>query len=368
MPSTGQLIRRAVVPAAALAALVAGPVHAQRPPIRTGHPQALLARTPSGAQPNAPATEPAISGDGRLNRYAAFTSAATDIVAGSGSHRNVFLVVRARPFNLSATTQWRNGKVILASKGRGGPANGDSWGAGFDGYDYVHAGREITVKPRCMAFISAASNLVGGDGNGHPDVFLRKLATGKLTRIATAGAASEVALDGRCRYLSYVSGGRVYNRTLGTGRTKRISPSGGCSSPEVSANGKITTYSCNGAVYVNRQGDGGTHKVGPGAEPTADEWGRFVAFTRGDAVYLASTQGAARAHVVESGVTAPSMTAGGHFVFYVRGPIATSNVYKSFASCPDSSHALQIAGSPHGNYAAFSCAGGALYMSYVGAR
>ena len=207
MLSTGQLIRRAVVPAAALAALLAVPATAQRQKT-SGHRQTLLAHTPSGGQPNAPATEPAISGDGRLNRYAAFTSAATDIVAGSGVHRNVFLVVRKRPFNLSATTQWRDAQTILASKGRGGPANGDSWGASFDGYDYARGGREITVKPRCMAFISAASNLLPGDGNGHADVFLRKLASGKLTRIATAGAASEVALDGRCVYLSYVSGGR----------------------------------------------------------------------------------------------------------------------------------------------------------------
>ena len=65
---------------------------------------------------------------------------------------------------------------------------------------------------------------------------------------------------------------------------------GGSSSPEVSANGKITTYARNGVVYVNRQGDGGTHRIGPGSEPTADEWGRFVAFTRGSAVYLAHTR------------------------------------------------------------------------------
>jgi hypothetical protein len=357
---TGQPIRRAVVPAAALAILLAAPALAE-------HPKALLAHTPSGGQPNAPATEPAISGDGRLNRYAAFTSAATDVVAGSGAHRNVFLVVRRRPFDLAATTQWWGAQTILASKGRSGPANGDSWGASFDGYDYARGGREITVKPRCLAFISAASNLVPGDGNGHADVFLRQLATGTLTRIATAGAASEVALDGRCSSLSYVAGGTVYTRDLRTGSTQRISAAGGASSPEVSANGEITTYARNGIVYVNRQGDGGMHTIGPGTQPTADEWGRYVAFNRGDDVWLANTSGAAQARMLEPGVTAPSMTAGGHFVFYVRGPIATSNIYKSFGACPGSD-ALQIAGSSHGNYAAFSCTDGALYMSYVGGR
>src|SRR4051812_44107775 len=100
MPPTGQVIRRAVPAAAALAVLLSAPALAE-------HPKALLARTPSGGLPNAPAAEPAISRDGRLNRYAAFTSAATDIVAGSGTHRNVFLVVRRRPFNTRATTQWR---------------------------------------------------------------------------------------------------------------------------------------------------------------------------------------------------------------------------------------------------------------------
>jgi hypothetical protein len=360
MPSLTHTIRRALPAAAALAALSAAPALAE-------HPKYFLAHTPTGGPPNAPAADPVISRDGRLNRYAAYTSAATDIVPGSGPYRNVFLVYRTGAFNTSATTQWKSGKTVIASKGRGGPANGDSWGATFDGYDYVHAGREITVKPKCLAFVSNASNLVAGDGNGHADVFVRRLGSGKLTRIATAGAAAEVALDGRCLRLAYVSGGTVYVKNAnGRGKARRVSGPGGANSPEMSANGKITTFTRKGVVFVDRSGS--THKVGLGTQSTADEWGKSVAFTRPDGVYLANASGAAHARLLDPGATAPSMTAGGHFVFYVRGSIATSNVYKNFGTCPAGSIATQINGSPHGNYAAFSCSNGAVYMSYIGAK
>jgi hypothetical protein len=96
-------------------------------------------------------------------------------------------------------------------------------------------------------------------------------------------------------------------------------------------------------------------------------------------VWQASIAGSARAHAITAqsarrdGATVmtgswPSMTAGGAFVFFVTGTMVDSNVYVKFASCPAGDAATQVAGSPHGNYAAYSCAAGALYMSYVGAR
>jgi hypothetical protein len=353
-----RLLRRALPAAVALTAASAAPALAE-------HPKALLAHTPSGGQPNAPALDPAISKDGRMDRYAAYDSAATDITPGTNGHRNVYLVKRGGAITRTGTP-WTMGATTLVSKGIGGPANGDSWGPAFDGYDYVHAGREITVKPKCLAFVSAASNLVRGDGNGHADVFLKRL-SGGLKRIATPAAASEVALDGRCWYVAYVAGGSLYVKNLRGGGTKRIA-GGQSSSPELSANGKITVFSRNGSVYVNRQGEGGTHRVGAGTQTTGDEWGRYVSYTSNGDIWLANTQGSPHAHVLASGGSFPSMTAGGHFVFFVRGSIATSNVYQSFGSCPGGSAAEQIAGSPHGNYAAFSCAGGAVYLSYIGPK
>src|SRR4051794_8316458 len=258
-PMISRLLRRALPAAVALTAASAAPALAE-------HPKALLAHTPSGGQPNSPALDPAISKDGRMDRYAAYDSAATNISPGTDGHRNVYLVKRAGAITRTGTP-WQMGPTTLISKGIGGPANGDSWGPAFDGYDYVHAGREITVKPQCLAFVSAASNLVPGDGNGHADVFLKRL-SGGLKRIATPGAASEVALDGRCWYMAYVAGGTVYLKNLRSGGVKRISGSGGSSSPELSANGKITVYVRNGSVYVDRQGDGGTHRVAAGTAAT----------------------------------------------------------------------------------------------------
>jgi hypothetical protein len=375
----GRVLRRALPAAAAVVALSAGAASAQS--LRL-HPRQLIAHTPAGAQPNAPAYDPAISGDGRINRYAAYSSAATDILPGTGPYRNVFLVTRKRPYSLHGTL-WRQARTTLVSAGLGGqPANGDSWGPAFDGYDYAHAGREITVAPRCMAFVSSASNLVPGDVNGQADVFVKHFRGGRLTRIkAPAGPVSEVALDGRCFYVAYISGGTVYTKNIrgtgkGKGRVRRVSAPGGASSVELSANGKIATYARNNVVYANR--DGHTHRIAEGAAPTADEWGRFVAFTRGADLWTANSQGAAHAKRVTTAIrrrdrrkamigAVPSMTAGGHFVFFVNGPLVDSNVYERFAACPVGD-ATAVAGSPHGNYAMYSCTSGALYMAYVGGR
>ena len=62
------------------------------------------------------------------------------------------------------------------------------------------------------------------------------------------------------------------------------------------------------------------------------------------------------------------MTAGGHFVFFVStAQLVDSDVYERFARCPAGDR-RQVAGSPHGNYAMYSCTSGALYMAYVGHR
>src|SRR3954469_2933747 len=237
-------ILRALPAAVAALALAAVPAHAES--LRM-HPRDLLAHTPAGTAPNAPAGEPALSGDGRIVRYAAYSSAATDIVPGSGPVRNVFMVHRRPPFSLLGTL-WNQGDTTLESRGLGGqPANGDSWGPAFDGYDYAHAGREYTVAPSCLAFVSAASNLVPGDTDGRADVFVKQLATGRLTRIAAPAAVSEVALDGRGSTVAYVAGGTVYTKNIrgvgkGRGKVRRVSGPGGSSAPALSADGKITTY------------------------------------------------------------------------------------------------------------------------------
>src|SRR4051794_8118146 len=342
MSFPSRFARRALPIAAVAAMAVASPASAAR------HPQFLLARTPSGGQPNAPAMDPAISGDGRVMRYAAYDSAATDIAANSGAHRNVYLVYRKRPFNFEGK-DWHAAKTVLVSKGRGGqPADGDSWGPTIDGYDYTH-GHEITVPPKCLAFISAATNLVPGDTNGHADVFLLHIKSGKLSRIATAGQASEVSLDGRCFALSYVANATVSRKAIRFGgKPRRISGPGGASSPQLSANAKMTVFSPSGYVYINRWGEGGTRRVTAGTNPTSDDWGRYVAFNRGSELWRAHLEGAAkpsRLHWEGAGRersdglsdlsgTSPDLTTGGDMVAFVDGANADSSIFERPNACP----------------------------------
>jgi hypothetical protein len=68
------------------------------------------------------------------------------------------------------------------------------------------------VAPHCVAFVSAASNLVPGDTNGRPDAFVRDLRTGAIRRVSvnsrgrqSSGTVSEVAVNGLCTRVAFVS-------------------------------------------------------------------------------------------------------------------------------------------------------------------
>jgi len=123
---------------------------------------------------------------------------------GNGSVTDVFVVTRAEPYD-DTGPPWRADHADLVSTGLGGqPANGPSYLPDLDG-DQLHASR-------CVAFISAASNLVPGDTNGKPDAFVRDLRTGRITRVSvnTAGQQAngstyEVKLDGACDRVAFVS-------------------------------------------------------------------------------------------------------------------------------------------------------------------
>jgi hypothetical protein len=322
---------------------------------RDRHPIQLLSRNAGGGVPNAAATDPAISGDGRVSRYAAFASAATDIVAGTDGHANVYLVQRARPWGPNGTP-WRVGPTQLVSQGLGGqPANGDSSDPSFDGYDGADS--------NCLAFVSAASNLVRGDGNGHADVFVKRLPDGGLHRIPTTGAATEVAIDGRCQNVAFIADGTVYLADVSShGAARRVSERGGAGSVHVSINGRWVTYERNGLVYRDRD------PIAPGTDPWPDGYGHNIAFARGDAIFRAQQTGSPDIRrVVERGAQ-PSMTVGGSFVFYVSGRYVRNPVYRTtMGTCP-SGAAQQPAGSPHGNYDVFACSGGPAYLHYVGPK
>jgi hypothetical protein len=342
---------------------------------RTGHHQGKMFTGINGAPLNDPVFEPTISGDGRINRYIAYSSAATNVVPGSGDKRNLFLIKRSPGWTIFANT-WKFGPTVLVSKGRGGPANGDSWSPAFSGYDYGAASNPSIVAPKCLAFVSTASNLVPGDTNGRADIFIKRLPSGSLKRVKTPKAPTEVAMDGRCWEIGYTAGGAAYTSHVNGKKVRKISPTGGAASPEISANGKTIVFERKGKIYSWILGRG-TRMMGAGTKPSTEEWGRFASYvspsgmvvvdsiTGGKVACFAGTTRIGGGLCAIKQGTDPSMTAGGHFIFYNTGDMLTSNVYKDISMCPVGSAARQVSGSAHGNYAVYACSNGRAYFSYV---
>jgi hypothetical protein len=215
-------VGRGLVVAALAGALAPATAAAQFP----GTDLQRLSRTPDGGVPNGQARNPAISQDKRWGRVAAFESDASNIVSGSGAHTNVYVVHREGPMGENGT-RWNAGRTVLVSRGRGGqPANGPSTAPSLSGTS--------RVAPRCVAFVSAASNLVRGDTNGKPDAFLHDLRSGFTRRVSlnsrgrqSSGTVTEVAVNGLCTRVAFVSDGddvaltRTRNRSWRSAKTRR---------------------------------------------------------------------------------------------------------------------------------------------------
>ena len=123
------------------------------------------------AEVNGPSSAPTLSGDGR---FVAFTSAADNLVPGD---TNAALDVFVYDRQLSTVT-----RVSVAGDGTQG--NGDSRSPSIDRTGSI------------VAFTSVATNLVAGDTNGQPDVFVRNLGVGPATTLVSVGAGGSEAGDG----------------------------------------------------------------------------------------------------------------------------------------------------------------------------
>jgi hypothetical protein len=165
----------------------------------------LLSRAADGGFPNGDSRNAAVSHDQRIARVMAYESDASNIVNGDVNNAtDVFVVRRQGPWGQHGTA-WSMGATELISSGMGGaPANGPSTLPALDG-DSHHA-------PSCVAFVSAASNLVPGDTNGKQDVFVRSLATGAITRVSVGshgeqgnGTSYDVSVDGDCEQVAFTS-------------------------------------------------------------------------------------------------------------------------------------------------------------------
>lgn len=219
-----------------------------------------------GDVPNGSSTNPVISNDRRYARVIAFESEASDLVRGdTNGVKDVFAIKRSGPIGNNGSP-WRPGRTILISRTRTGEsANGPSFSPAVDG--------SFNSRPSCVAFLSAASNIVGGDTNGVVDAFVSRGPGGRPRRVslpgghqATAGTTS-VAVSGDCSRIAFVTGGTLYVRVKGR-RSHTLA--GGAGDPSFSTGRRNDlVFATARGVYLSK---GGTHRprlVGPGGRNPA---------------------------------------------------------------------------------------------------
>jgi YVTN family beta-propeller protein len=223
-----------------------------------------------------PVREPAMSRDGR---FVAFSSAATNLVAGD---TNAMPDVFVRDRLLRRTT-----RVSVSSSGgqaeHGGNFANVRWGS------YLPA---LSATGRYVLFLSLATTLVDGDANGREDVFLHD---------------RDVDADGLFDEPGQISTRRVSVMSDGTDGLCRIPLPAACNTPHIEAtlsgDGRQVAFSTNleldqgdvnglSDVYVHDVGRGLTTRLSlrPGGAPGAgvatgpvlNTTGRIVAFRTSD--------------------------------------------------------------------------------------
>lgn len=205
---------------------------------------ARVSLTAAGAEADGSCTAARPSADGTK---LLFLSDATNLVAGdTNDQMDVFLR-----------------DLVTGAVERISVATGGSEG---DGPSTSHGG--MTIDDRFVLFGSYATNLVAGDGNGQPDVFLRDRVAGITTRVSLASDGSEanerswpgaIAADGsRIAFSSFATNldprdtddfGNVYWRDVASGTTEPVFSSRSGALPDEScffacANADLTAIGC----------------------------------------------------------------------------------------------------------------------------
>jgi Tol biopolymer transport system component len=123
-----------------------------------------------GGEGNEDSSSASMSADGR---YVAFESIASDLVAGDSNNKvDIFVHDRDADGNGTYDEPGAISTVRVSEATGGGEGNGDSSSA------------SIADDGRYVAFESDADNLVAGDTNSKPDVFVHDRQTGATTRVS----------------------------------------------------------------------------------------------------------------------------------------------------------------------------------------
>jgi len=172
---------------------------------------------PGAGAPNGPSANPAVSGDNRKTRYAAFDSTATNLVGGdTNGQPDVF--VWSRPGGGAGLTLSSPGGALkrVSVSSSGGQADGASTNPSLDG--------STRTTGHCVAFQSTATNLAAGDGDATSDVFVRDLRSNKTVLVSRGigPAAENPSIDGACQSVAFEAGGTVYTAGVRGGAPKRV--------------------------------------------------------------------------------------------------------------------------------------------------
>jgi hypothetical protein len=250
--------------ASALAIATSATAHQKRDVTAAGRNQTTLqvSRSSGGGAPNGASTNPVLSNDKRYERAIAYESDASNLVSGDrNGMKDVFVTLRGNSANNKGTA-WSPGRNILISRTKSGaPANGPSTSPSIDG--------SFHSKPTCVAFLSAASNIVAGDTNGQVDAFVKKIKSGAPKRLRPRGAqpntpATAVAVSGNCKVIAFVQGGKLYV-SKGGRAAKHVSTKGTAADPAFSTGLRNDlVYGARGGVYLRKNGTGRARLVGRG--------------------------------------------------------------------------------------------------------
>ncbi len=336
--------------------------------------QMLSARNPSVPLPaggDGDSVAPVISPDGR---YVVFSSAANDLVPGGNSQSALNVYLRDRTANTTILISSScngggggngnsvlgqvsaNGRYVVFQSDASDLVPGDTNGVSdiFLRDTYTGITRLISVAANggfangastdpvmtpdgtCVAFISAASNLVAGDTNGIPDVFVRDLITQTTWLISVGATGTNVTTatpvitpDGR--YVAFFSTatnlvpavpattlGEVYVRDRLAGITTWASTN---AAAIAYTNFLFQLYSQNGVpAYHPRLSADGQHvvfKIGQTSLSAGNMILRYDLATATTTVINSNTNGIGMALNLDDGF-GPEMTPDGNYVVYVK--------------------------------------------------
>jgi Tol biopolymer transport system component len=344
--------------------------------------QLLSARNPSvplpaGGDDNSVA--PSLSPDGR---FVVFTSAANDLVPGGNNFYSLNVFLRDRTSN---TTVLVSGNLSGTGGGNGSSVPG-----------------QASTNGQFVVFQSDASNLVPNDTNGVTDIFVRDLVAGTTTLVSVStnggpanGASTDPVMTPDGRYVAFISSASnlvpgdtngipdIFIRDLVAGTNYLVSvgallPSGSANpimaTPVITPDGRYVAFfssainlastvpgTSTGEVYVRDRLTGTTTWAStnaativsatlslsgmPAYHPQLSDDGRYVAFKAGStvvggaAVILQYDSTAATTTVVNTNGVGwivdiddnggPEMTPDGRFIAFARNEGALSSGYSS---------------------------------------